>query len=713
MTKMTLKARQEALKEWAFKAPDILLPLLEARRPKIFSRSYFMKDGEAHFHCYCEKCGAEYDEKITPKTVEKCSHCGNFATLNHANEYNTFVQFDDNGWTAAHYCVNHQQDSTSLSEDPFAELKNPVLLSLRINHVLQYDKDSGFQLLTCRDWYGELKATKTGSATYKNVLYVIERSRNAFSVDKNNIDMQSLIEDAEMEFARKLAFQTPANKTKSQLDEELRAKYQPKSIDAAQIIQGVDDMLYLKYSDVGTTEIHKVACLNCNNVFLADLSESAVCPHCGKLHERKHKYDRDLQSYRLFVFENTDLPDEDLLIRVFTGSCRMTRLPDGNYRISRQATEGMRFFLGKKKYAYEQKDGAFVKARADLSPFAYDNSYMYELKTMHSKEELRDILANSYLRHSGVIEAMGLGNPAYKPVVEINELAYIKSWYANKGIEYIYKAQLRNLTYECMNYGTPKLFPGTSVKEVLGLSNLGLQIVRQCDLGLDDLEAVRTLCQCDPTLSIDGYRQMTESINPVEAAELAEKYGIRWKEMVDYIESVYMHQCIEKEEAVTVWRDYLSMAKDLGYALNEKSRKFPNSLRKEHDIVTFATNALAEAETKEEFLKQAQKNHDRYHFTYDKFMAIIPQSTEEVIQEATQQHNCLRSYIRSIQNGSTAVAFIRRKEQPEKSYVTVEIRDAQILQIQGFANTSPRCAELTEFLQYWTKAKKLKVSCMY
>ena len=711
MTKMTIKERQENLMNWSIAAPDILTPILEKRRPKMFFHRHYMKDGEGQYHCYCEKCGVEYDTASIYRGGT-CSHCGNSNTLSNASEYNVFVQYNPSGWTATRYDVHYYQEDSVESLTPFEALKRPVVTNLHIMSILRYDKDYGFLMLSSRYWHGEKKFSKFGSHAYQSNLYSFTHSLNAFDDSGKHVNMENLVKQAEAEWAATQAKNVKPAHTKAQQEEEMRRTYVPKERSASQLIQDIDDILYMRYTDMGEKAIYKMACLYCNTVFESEMQEGVVCPHCGRAHTLAKHYNHDVQSYRLLVFENTDLPDEDLLLRVYEGVCRLERV-SGQYIITRSCSEAVRFFLGKKKYAYDVKGAAITKIKAEFSPYAHNNNYMYRQKSMHTKEELRNIIANSYLRYSGAIEAMGLGNPAYKPVVEMNELAYIKAWYTNKAIEYIYKSQLRALTYECMSWSMPKLRPGTSIKEVLDISNMGLQIVRECDLGVTDMQAVRRLCKHDPTMSVDGYRQLIESINPTEAAELAENYGIRWKEMVDYLEAVYMHQCIEKEEAVTVWRDYLNMAKDLGYALNEKSRKFPNSLRKEHDIVVFATNALAEQEAKEEFLQHAQENHDRYHFTYDKLMAIVPQTTEDVVQEATQQHNCLRSYIRSIQNGSTAVAFIRRKDTPDKSYVTVEIRDSQIMQIQGFANRSPRCPELTEFLQHWTKAKKLKISCMY
>ena len=712
MKKLTLKERQEALSNWYVDVSDKIYHIVESNRPQMVFRSSYLKDGETYTHVYCEKCGAEYDEPHTTKRTsnERCNHCDNQTTIHTAenNSDNIYIEENENGWTAAAYSASFEKNTTANPDEPFAWMKAPAEIIVNVGQVIRYDKEYGFMALGRRYyWYGEMKHIREGTVAFDRTVAQFERVAKHLPQQTIMAKIKAGIAEQAKQKEEKLS----TGKTKAQMEEAMRVNYEPEEIDQKKLLDCITDTLYTRYTDIGATSVYKMACLKCNHIFESVLDSEVVCPRCGQVHPIVGRYSMESRRYHLFVFENTNLPDEDLLLRIFSATCRLKRNPTGEYAIERAIHEETRFFFGKKKHAYDVKSG-ITKIRADMGDYQYSTHYTPKI-TVNSKDELKEIISNSHLRYSGAIEAMGLGNPAYKPICTMNDLAYIKAWYANKSIEYIYKAQLEKLTLECMNYSIPQLNKGTSVKEILGLTNLGLQIVRQCDLGIDEMCAVRTLCKHDPTLTIDGYRELRTVINPVEAAELAETYGVRWKEMVDYIDSVYMHQCIEKEEAVSVWRDYLNMARSLGYNLSEKNRRFPTSLRKEHDIVTFAQKAIQYDIDKQEFAEQAKKNHEKYYYTYEKLMAVIPETTEAIIEEATNQHNCLRSYINSIKNGSTAVAFIRYKDAPDTTYVTVEVRGSQILQIKGFANSNPRNAELTEFLKHWTKAKKLQISCTY
>jgi hypothetical protein len=150
------------------------------------------------------------------------------------------------------------------------------------------------------------------------------------------------------------------------------------------------------------------------------------------------------------------------------------------------------------------------------------------------------------------------------------------------------------------------------------------------------------------------------------------------------------------------------MATMLHFDLTEKSRKYPGSLKKEHDVAMFASKALKQEIDLQMFTMQAEKNA-YYEYTYEKLMVTVPKTPEDVVQEATRQHNCLRSYLQRIRNGDTVVVFIRYKETPDDSYVTVEINNNYIVQVKGKYNSNPMNKELYEFISHWTKARGIKM----
>ena len=80
---------------------------------------------------------------------------------------------------------------------------------------------------------------------------------------------------------------------------------------------------------------------------------------------------------------------------------------------------------------------------------------------------------------------------------------------------------------------------------------------------------------------------------------------------------------------------------------------------------------------KKEFSAKAiQKNYEKHNFNFetDDFIVVIPQTADDFKNEAEQQRNCVYScYLDAVINGDTNVVFIRKKDSPEKSFITCEI----------------------------------------
>lgn len=56
---------------------------------------------------------------------------------------------------------------------------------------------------------------------------------------------------------------------------------------------------------------------------------------------------------------------------------------------------------------------------------------------------------------------------------------------------------------------------------------------------------------------------------------------------------------------------------------------------------------------------------------FDDYIVVVPQNVMDLIDEGFQQNNCVGYYYNnSIKNGNNCIFFLRRKDKPEKSYIT-------------------------------------------
>lgn len=97
-------------------------------------------------------------------------------------------------------------------------------------------------------------------------------------------------------------------------------------------------------------------------------------------------------------------------------------------------------------------------------------------------------------------------------------------------------------------------------------------------------------------------------------------------------------------------------------------------------------------------IEKRYSSKDSYEYHGSEYDVIMPGSVLELCEEAIDQSSCLMNYIEDHANGDTTILFIRKKEKPRKSFVTMEVRGGEIKQVYGTCNVLPG-EEIFEFLE--------------
>lgn len=105
----------------------------------------------------------------------------------------------------------------------------------------------------------------------------------------------------------------------------------------------------------------------------------------------------------------------------------------------------------------------------------------------------------------------------------------------------------------------------------------------------------------------------------------------------------------------------------------------------------------------EGFTKQ-QKNWRDYTFSYGDLSIVIPKEPRELITEGITLKHCVKSYIESTANGKTCILFIRKTDELDKPYFTMEIRGDAIRQCHGKCNCD-MTDEVDEFVSKFCEEK--------
>ena len=151
------------------------------------------------------------------------------------------------------------------------------------------------------------------------------------------------------------------------------------------------------------------------------------------------------------------------------------------------------------------------------------------------------------------------------------------------------------------------------------------------------------------------------------------------------------------------------MAQQLGDNVNFRP-KFAdkNHIKEMHDGIVEIFNMKRDVIKYKSFMDNVGKCK-KWEYADGNYSVISPLSPNDLANEGFVLHHCVKSYIGKVSEGHTNIMFIRKAEELDVPFFTVEISNSgAIEQIHGFSNrnleTEP---DLVPFVKAWIKERKL------
>lgn len=111
--------------------------------------------------------------------------------------------------------------------------------------------------------------------------------------------------------------------------------------------------------------------------------------------------------------------------------------------------------------------------------------------------------------------------------------------------------------------------------------------------------------------------------------------------------------------------------------LSIKYNKYPRNFLTTHKIACRNYNRMKKEFSEELFQKRINK---KYECSFGDYIFIYPKSTQDIKDEACMQNNCVASYIDRVIDGECHILFLRKKNKPNESLVTIEVVNNHIVQ---------------------------------
>ena len=99
---------------------------------------------------------------------------------------------------------------------------------------------------------------------------------------------------------------------------------------------------------------------------------------------------------------------------------------------------------------------------------------------------------------------------------------------------------------------------------------------------------------------------------------------------------------------------------------------------------------------------------EKYKYRDDELEVIFPQNIEDLFQEGRNNHNCVGSYCDRYANGSSNIGFIRKIDNPDQSYITIEVNSDFTKVNQAFYSSNRDITSIRDikFIESWIEHNK-------
>lgn len=288
---------------------------------------------------------------------------------------------------------------------------------------------------------------------------------------------------------------------------------------------------------------------------------------------------------------------------------------------------------------------------------------------------------------------------------------YLYEYRRKPYIEYLVKLGLNRLVYElchtqyCTN---PLNSGGNSIPTILGVPKQDIHVVQELDMSMNQLSIYKKLIAMDIRMNgeefLRFYHRYYDQTNTIfkimryTTLHKAERYCEKFvNDRQDY------------KNILHTWKDYIDFCEELGYDLRNSFVLFPKKLQDSHDEAAKEVTRRREEAKKDQIRREERKAKELlrkyqkfYPWTEGEFCVVVPKDLFEIKEEGQALHHCVGTYTSRVANEQSIILFVRRNEQMDKPFYTMEVQKGKIIQCRGYSNQN-MTEEVKAFVEQYTK----------
>ena len=211
-----------------------------------------------------------------------------------------------------------------------------------------------------------------------------------------------------------------------------------------------------------------------------------------------------------------------------------------------------------------------------------------------------------------------------------------------------------------------------------------------------------------------------EDIEPDDIAFISNRMSER--QIMNYIIRQRRQWKVKMEDVLILWRDYLSMAMRMKMDTRQELIFKPRDVKRAHDDLVRLCGGADVAKRAGEIIQKfpdvdeiLQSIKDKYEYKDGQYAVVVPEKIESIIYEGRKLGHCLDKsdiYFDRIQRRESFIVFLRKVEDIEKPYYTLEIEpDGTTRQKRTTGDRQDKdFQEAVSFIRKWQREVKKRLN---
>ncbi len=476
------------------------------------------------------------------------------------------------------------------------------------------------------------------------------------------------------------------------------------------------------------TEGYCTACRHTVEVTGAKHNQPGVCPRCKKPVIFKSRGRRGFFSDRGTVQVIQRLSGNELVLRIFKFYYDYCSEDVPKISIYENARAFISWNEDKKAdvdwYYHSYNSGDLTPWKSGTRPIRsyWQNNFEADSCGYMYTRNLEEVLSGTPWKYSQ------LGAFYLHDREPMQVIPYLREYLQHPVLEYLVKLRLYRLAQAAV-YGedtgyvvgeNPLNLDGKNIGEVLGIGKQYLQLMQEVNINRATLGLMKKLLSRG--VSADSQLLLWCQENAITDADELErclKHTSAHK-LIRYLQEQsrgenFSTRVYYRSTPITLafglYKDYIRFCEDLEYDLTDDFILYPRHLKEAHDRASEMFSKRRTEIYNQKIAAEYAGLLKQYRMTRNGLMIVPPKTAAEIVEEGHALHHCVGGYVSRVANKECVILFLRKKEDPDKPFYTIEVRDGEVHQIRGHDNCDPS-PKVEAYMKVWKNKKLLSAAAM-